>query len=155
MPDYNETTVAGKQWQRCHQIRIENPLGGTPSVHLSEQKIVLLDGARYDQSVGGMDITFDPAAEIPLLNPADGTPLGATMTQGQIHVALWSLYMQAAAARDIANAPPAPEAPAAPAIDLNALLAAEQEAAATLAAAQAAEAAAAQALADAQAALGH
>ena len=98
--DYKETTVSGSQWQRCYGIDIRNQLGQVPQITLSEEVVTVVNGQTFQQCVGSLNVTFDPAQEIVLLNPVDGTPLGATMTQGQIHVALWSLYMAKAAERD-------------------------------------------------------
>lgn len=100
MSDYKETTVTGSQWQRCCAINIDNTYGQAPTVRLQEEQITNVNGELFKKPVGGLSVPFDLAAEIELLDPTTGLPLGATMTQGQIHVALWSLYMQAAAARD-------------------------------------------------------
>jgi len=102
MADYKETTVSGTQWQRCNAIHIQNTYGQTPTVTMQEEQITNVGDQQFQRSVGGLNIPFDPDAVIQLRNPADGSLLGASMTQGQIHVALWSLYVQSAAARDAA-----------------------------------------------------
>ena len=102
--NYKENSVAGTQWQRCCAVHIQNTYGQTPQITLQEERLTEVNGQLFQQGAVGLNITFDPAAVIPLLNPADGTPLGQSMTQGQIHIALWSLYMQAAAARDASAA---------------------------------------------------
>jgi hypothetical protein len=100
MADYKETAVNGTQWQRCNNIYIQNDYGQTPRITLSEEQITVANGQVFQQTVGALDVVFDPSAVIELINPADNTPLGVSMTQGQIHVALYSLYMQQAALRD-------------------------------------------------------
>ena len=104
MSDYKETAVNGTQWQRCCAINIQNDYGRTPRVTFGEEQITLVNGENFIQHLGPLNVNFDPSAVIELRNPADGTLLGASMTQGQIHVALWSLYMQMAAQRDAGNA---------------------------------------------------
>lgn len=101
--DYQETTVAGKQWKRCYAIDIQNPYGQTPTVTMHEEVITQVNDAVFHQRTGNVQVPFDPSAEIALLDPATGAPLGVTMTQGQIHVALWSLYMTKALERDAAT----------------------------------------------------
>lgn len=100
MADYKETTVNGSQWQRCCGIHIQNSYGQLPRITLAEEQLTSINGEMFQKTVGALNVNFDPNAVIELLNPADGTPLGASMTQGQIHVALWSLYKQQAALRD-------------------------------------------------------
>lgn len=106
MPDYRESSVSGTQWQRCHAVHIQNPHGAVPRVTLREEQITLLSGEKFVKDMGQIDFPFDPNASITLLNPETGEPLGATMTMGQMYVALWSLYMQKAAERDAAQVTP-------------------------------------------------
>lgn len=103
MPDYKETTVNGTQWQRCCAIHISNPYGRTPQITLQEERLTTINGELFQQSAGGINLDFDPEAEIPLLNTATGEPLGWSMSQGELHAALWSLYMMKAAERDAAQ----------------------------------------------------
>jgi hypothetical protein len=100
-----ETTVTGTQWNRCNAIHIQNTYGQKPQVTMQEEQITLIGDQQFQRSTGGFSIEFDPSSVIPLLNPADGTSLGQTMTQGQIHVALWSLYMAEVAKRAAQTAP--------------------------------------------------
>jgi hypothetical protein len=100
--DYKASDISGNQWQRCCAINISNQYGRTPQILLQEEILTDISGELYQKGAGGINITFNPAEEIPLLDPVTGAPLGATMTQGQIHVALWSLYMMKAAERDAA-----------------------------------------------------
>lgn len=101
MPDYKETTASATQWQRCVSVNIQNTYGQTPQIYLQEEQITNVAGQLFNKPVGGINIQFDPNAVIDLLDPATGLPVGSSMTQAQIHVALWSLYMQSAKARDL------------------------------------------------------
>ena len=103
--DYQEAPVAGKRWKRCYAINIKNQLGQTPSVEMFEEVVTTLEEDTFKKSSGSLQVLFDPSAEIPLLDPTTGLSLGVSMTQGQIHVALWSLYMMSALARDAALVP--------------------------------------------------
>ncbi len=100
MADYKETTAAATQWQRCVGVNIDNTYGQTPTLYLQEEQITNVGGELFHKPMGNLTVRFDPDAVIDLLDPVTGDPLGATMTQGQIHVALWSIYMSAAKARD-------------------------------------------------------
>ena len=100
--DYKASEISGNQWQRCCAVNIQNSYGRTPQITLQEEILTNINGEIYQKGAGGINIAFDPSEVIPLLDPTTGEPLGATMTQGQIHVALWSLYMMKAQARDAA-----------------------------------------------------
>lgn len=100
MADYKETNVSGKSWQRCHTVVIYNPYDQTASIALREEQVTEAGGERFFKPMGEIKFPFDPNASIALKNPITGEDLGQSMTQQQIYVALWSLYMAKAAARD-------------------------------------------------------
>ena len=100
--DYKGSTVSGSQWQRCNRITIDNNHGQTPQITMHEEMLTVVGDKTFAENAGAVYATFDPGAVIELLNPETGEPLGASMTQGQIHVALWSLYITSALARDAA-----------------------------------------------------
>lgn len=105
MANYKESAVAGTKWQRASRVVIDNPYGGTPGVLLVEQQAMQLGDEVVIKDIGNLAATFDPAAEIPLVNPETGESLGQVMTHQQLYVALHSLYIQLAAERDAAQAP--------------------------------------------------
>ena len=100
--NYKESALTGSQWQRCNRITIDNHYQQTPQITMHEETLTVVGDKRFNENAGAVYVPFDPAAVIELLDPDTGAPLGASMTQGQIHVALWSLYMAAAALRDAA-----------------------------------------------------
>lgn len=112
MPDYKETTVQGRSWQRCNQITFRNPVQGAPSASFDEEVVttladrVIVEPMRMMASAmpGGIHTIYKPEATFPLLNPETGEPTGKQMSQQDIYVALYSLYMQQAAKRDEAEA---------------------------------------------------
>lgn len=108
MPNYQETPVTGTKWQRCHQVVLNNPYNGQRSIEMMEQSVVTLDGGSFAQTVPGMKFDFNPADLIQLRDPATGDLTGATMSMGEMYVAVWSLYLQKAAERDT---PPVVAAP--------------------------------------------
>lgn len=110
-PNYKEAQLTGQSWQRCHQIVIENPRAGPASVRFEEERVLALDGsAELRTPAGALALDFDPARPIPLRDPATGDLTGQTTTYGAAYALLYSAYIDAALARDAANAPDAPEA---------------------------------------------
>lgn len=107
MPDYKETTIAGTVWQRCHEIIVENVRGAPPAVHFVEERVIALDGGQeIRQNLGPLDVVYDPARLIPILDPATSQPTGEQATYAQAYQVLYSAYIAAALERD-ANLPPA------------------------------------------------
>ena len=98
--DYKETQLSGTQWQRCYNIDIQNQYGQQPRITLNEEVITVANGEVFQRCAGSLQVAFDPAQEIALLDPQSGAPTGEVITQGQIHAALWSLYMAKALERD-------------------------------------------------------
>lgn len=104
MANYQETQVDGIQWQRCNAVHIQNTYGRTPSITLQEEKLTQVGGQTFQQGAGGFNFDFNPAEVIELRDPNTGALTGGTMTMADMYVALWSLYMGKALARDAANA---------------------------------------------------
>jgi len=98
--NYKESTLSGSQWQRCVRVTIDNNYKQVPQVTFHEERITLAGDKTFQENVGAVYATFDPNAEIALLDPETGVPLGTTMTQGQVYLAMWSLYMAKAKERD-------------------------------------------------------
>lgn len=113
MPDYNETDLTGKAWQRCHEVIIANARNTLPIIQFYEERVIALeDGAEIRQGLGPLTINFDPTREIALRNPETGEPTGATMTYADAYAVLYSAYLDAAFERDANQPAPAdPETP--------------------------------------------
>lgn len=103
MPDYQETQVAGTKWQRCNQVVLNNPYSGTPTIEMKEETIATFDGNIFSQTKSGLAFNFDPSGVIALRNPQTGELTGDTTSQGAVYVAIYSLYVQAAMERDVAQ----------------------------------------------------
>lgn len=104
MPDYKETSVAGRSWQRCHQVVIENSRSAPPTLRFDEESIVALGGGEVRTPAGVLTIDFDPSREIPLRDPQTGEPTGAVMTYAEAYAVLYSAYLDAALERDVQRA---------------------------------------------------
>ena len=103
MADYKETTLAGRVWTRCHQVVVDNPLGGQPRITFQEEKVYDItaeDGNQLHIPVQGCGAEFDPGSSFPLIHPVTGEPLGVSMSHQELQVALYSLYFATATARD-------------------------------------------------------
>ena len=104
MPNYRETAVAGTQYQRCHQVLIHNPRVGLPHIEMFEEVVAKVGDDAYSRPAEGLRFAFDPAEAIPLLDLETGEATGGSMTQAEIHRAIYSLYIAKATARDAAQA---------------------------------------------------
>lgn len=102
MANYQETTVTGTSYVRCNQVLIINKLGFTPTIKFDEQAVITLDTGNIIKGAGEIDLIYDPAEVVPLINPATGEPTGETTTYGDIYASLYSAYIAAATSRDAA-----------------------------------------------------
>lgn len=110
MSDYNETTISGKSWQRCNEIRINNPRCGPPSVDFVEERVIVAD-SESRQALGVLTVAFDPARTFALRDPTTGEMTGSYMTYGEAYAVLYSAYINAALVRDADAVRPEPELP--------------------------------------------
>jgi hypothetical protein len=104
MSKYKESAVAGSKWTRSRGVTILNPLeGGQEAIFQEEEVVSLGDGTTMNRDVGACSMAFDPVAgRIPLLNPTTGEPIGTEFNHADLYIVLYSLYIQAAKARDAA-----------------------------------------------------
>lgn len=58
-PNYNESSVAGTQWQRACRVVIENPLNGTPSLMLVEERVMQLGEDIIATPCANLSVAFD------------------------------------------------------------------------------------------------
>jgi hypothetical protein len=110
MSNYNEQAVTGTEWTRCKRVVIDNPLAQPPEIRFDEEvALTTSGGATMKTAIGYLNVPFDPDAVIDIYNPATGEPTGQTITQGEMYALVYSAYLTAATARDVANTPPAEE----------------------------------------------
>ncbi len=101
MPNYREVIGTSEIRRRSFQVVIDNPLNDTPRVTFQEEEIITLpDGRVMHNPVSGVGEMFDPNGVIDLLDPNTDLPVGVTMTQQQVFLALYSQYIALAKARD-------------------------------------------------------
>jgi hypothetical protein len=101
MSNYNETTITGTGWQRCHTVQIANPTLGIKSIYFQEELVYNVGLAQpLSTYIGGCGTMFAPDNTFSLLDVQTGEPSGSTMTHEQLYQAIYSLYMQTAKARD-------------------------------------------------------
>jgi hypothetical protein len=100
MSDYKESDVTGVVWQRCHTVQISNQLNQNKSIFFQEEKVYNLDGNDIKNYVDGCGKVFSATATFPILNLADGSETGQSMSHQDLYIALYSLYMQTATERD-------------------------------------------------------
>lgn len=100
MADYKYRQDTATEWQRCAAVVIMNPHQGVADIRMDEEKIVTIGDTFYSKPAGSLQFTFPPDEVINLRNPADGELTGQTMTCSDMYLALYSLYIQKALARD-------------------------------------------------------
>lgn len=109
MPNYQQTTVTGESWTRCHTVTIHNALAGVPAIAFSEERVTVLAGETLHRWTDTLRKDFDMAGSFPLLDPVTNAATGQSMTHAALYIALYSLYMQTAAERDTPpQEPPTP-----------------------------------------------
>lgn len=106
MSNYKESPVAGTEWTRCGVVQIVNPYQRNPSVQFIEERVLHVGEGRPPvfTSAGSVSVAFDPAKQIPLINPETGSLTGTSVTYGEAYAILFSAYIAAALERDTAEA---------------------------------------------------
>lgn len=103
MANYQESSLTGLEWTRCCEIHIANPYNATPVITFKEQRISeLSSGQVYTQRGENLDVTFDPATSVTVLDPVTGQATGDSVTYADIYALLYSAYIAQAQARDAA-----------------------------------------------------
>jgi len=104
MMNYKESQIQGSTWQRCKTVTIVNPhssTGQVPVAYFQEEAAVSFGGTTILTERGSCQLSFDPQAEIDVIDPQTGDPTGETVTHGHLYKLLFSLYMDAAKKRDL------------------------------------------------------
>ena len=103
MANYNETDVTGTEYQRCFSVVINNVLNQIPEIIFKEEKVLNLSTGKMSIGCGYCAKQYNADSEFSILNIADNTDTGSTMTHKDLYIALYSLYVQTAAERDKGN----------------------------------------------------
>jgi len=89
---------------RCKAVTIVNPhssTGQTPVAYFQEEAAVAFGDSTILTERDSCQLSFDPQAEIDVVDPQTGNSTGETVTHGQLYKLLFSLYMDAAKKRDL------------------------------------------------------
>lgn len=100
MANYKESEITGTSYLRARLIEIHNQLGVMPHVAFMEELVTTVGAQVYHKDTRLLRVDYAQDTEIELLSPETQEPLGVTMTHAQVMVAIYSLYMKAAALRD-------------------------------------------------------
>jgi hypothetical protein len=101
---YMASNVTGTEYRRARLVQIINELNQLPEVIFTEETITQLGERTIRGDIAKLRTNYDATKEIDLLNPMTGEPFNAKMTQEQVMVAIYSLYMSLAKDRDDAIA---------------------------------------------------
>lgn len=102
--NYNETNVSGQSWNRGFKIEITNPYNGQPECKLFEEENISVGGKNVSTLTRILSPQIDMSSVINLINPITGEPIGASITHQDLYVALFSLYINTAIAKDAGDA---------------------------------------------------
>lgn len=100
MANYKETAVTGSEYTRCCEVHIYNPRDRAPNVSFVEQRITALGDRTLETYAGQIDMPFDPAKEIDVIDPETNEPTGAVVTLADVYRLIYSVYLQEAIDRD-------------------------------------------------------
>ena len=94
----NSRPIAGEAYARCNQVIIDNRLGYPPAITFGQETVIGTGTGELHMPMAPIGLTFDPAAQIAVINPETGEPTGATVTQAEIYGLVYSAYIAAATA---------------------------------------------------------
>lgn len=102
---YRPGQITGQSYMRTNRIEITNKAAHLPpSVVFHEERVIEgPNGVMTRIPEGQCHLEYDPAAEIPLLNPLTGEASGQMLTMDELHAIVYSVYLYAAKARDAAQ----------------------------------------------------
>ena len=64
MPDYKETDVTGKTWQRAVRVQIDNPYGALPSLMFVEEQVTKTDTDTITKLVANLSCVYDANSQL-------------------------------------------------------------------------------------------
>lgn len=101
--DYRGELVTGKRWRRAARVTILNAYMSPATVSFDEEEVTELEGKVATRGTETLSMVVDLAAQVPLMNPETGEPLGVSIAQRDVYVALYSVYRMLAEQRDQKN----------------------------------------------------
>lgn len=110
MANYKETTAEGTVWRRAKQVNISNYLEDIPKpIVFMEEDVAVIGQQKFYTNRGTVQTTYDPEYLINLRDPETGEKTGVVVKQSMIYLALYSLYLDCAEARDAEQDAPPPQ----------------------------------------------
>jgi len=94
---YKPQTYQG--WTRAYHVHMRNHLNAVPEMEFMEEEVI---GPKHEP-IGSFQASFDPTRVYHRRSASTGELTGETMTQADFLEWIYSIYMQEAIARDIAN----------------------------------------------------
>ena len=106
MANYKQSSQSGSvtSYKRAKSVKIDNKLNAAPAVVFTEEVMKILpDNSTVSSPAGELSaIINDNTQSFSLLNPADGSATGVSMSYAQLYQALYSAYIAIASLRDAA-----------------------------------------------------
>jgi len=106
MANYKETSGSATTWTRANRVMILNPLEPEVGKQISffEETVAKVGDTVIRSDSGYTSAYYVPDKQVELLDPQSGEPTGKTITHAEIYQAIYSMYITAAKARDLAIA---------------------------------------------------
>lgn len=103
MANYKETAGSATTWTRANRVMILNPLEDIPKqISFFEETVVKIGDTVVRSDSGYAAAYYVPDKQVELLDPQSGEPTGKTISHAEIYQAIYSMYITAAKARDLA-----------------------------------------------------
>lgn len=110
MANYKETKAEGTVWRRAKQVNVSNYLEDIPKpIVFMEEDVAVIGEEQFHTNRGSVQTVYDPEYLINLRDPETGEKTGVVVKQSMIYLALYSLYLDCAEARDNEQLAPPPQ----------------------------------------------
>lgn len=98
MTTYNQKTIDGESWERARRIVFENPLDSAKSVKFVEERVIRSGGRDIKEPIGLKEFKLTSAEDYEktfnVIDPTTGVLTGETLSYGDLHQIIFSLYIQ-------------------------------------------------------------
>lgn len=106
MANYKESAVTGTEWTRSRVVVINHEYEQVSECHFGEETRFAKDGGVSVQvGTGGCSVVFSQGKTFPKRDPDTGEILEGTYSHDEVRAIMYSLYMDTAEARDLAQTP--------------------------------------------------
>lgn len=94
------TYVPNKSWQRCYEVKVNNPATTGRKITFYEELAIEVDGNLIVNPVTSCMAPIEKNNTIPVVDSVTNEPTGETITQEKLMQYLHSFYIQTATTRD-------------------------------------------------------